>query len=345
MSTAPLPSPDRPDFTQTRELLRFVQEQNTADREAIRNESEANRKLLLDSLKVLSFPVGILLAIAAFLGFRSVSDLKQTIQNEARNETQAEVKRMQDEIRNRLNDQFQTPAIQKMVREAAAESTKTSATPMIKAEVATQVKSRVEAERPSITAAVNQQTQTAVKEMGTKIDVLVKDAVDSKVKAQVESVVEQVNLLKGEADIQLMITRMNADDARAFDSLSALKPDPDSEDWRLINSAIRSVYDTHAGGFYMSRNFNQPITEEQMIAVLRHPDASMRQASLDTLVSKPHPEILPDLVGMITSDPSLNVRCAAYRLFNAYTKQSFKCLDKNGVLQWWEANKKTAVAP
>ena len=165
----------------------------------MRDDAESTRKIFLDTMKIVSVPLSLIIIVAAFLGIKSIDDAKQTIQVEARRETQAEVTRMQAEIRSRLDEQFQTPTLQKLVKEAARESTEKSAEPLIKSEVAGQVKLRVEAERPAIAAAVSHQSQVAVEQMGSQLDSLVKKSLDTRVSTDIAPVMQKI---KDESDLQ-----------------------------------------------------------------------------------------------------------------------------------------------
>lgn len=326
--------PGLPNSDQTRDLLQFIREENEANRKAVRDDAESNRKVFLDTMKIVSIPLSLIVLVAAFFGIKSIGDVKDAIQNEARRETQTEITRMQSEIRTRLDQQFQTPALQKMVKEAAKESTKTDAEPLIKSEVATQVRSRVDAERPAIVAAVTQQTQAAVKQMGPQIDSLVKKSVDTKVSTDVDPVIRQI---KDEADLQLLITRMNADDAQAFDALMGVPTS--SPQSNVVIAALRSLYAAHNSGMYQTRLFNSPQTDDQLVGHLSGSDPYTREAALGALISKKNLALLPKIVDMMKSDPSIAVRCSAYRAFDNWTAQSFQCLDSTGALSWWAANK------
>jgi hypothetical protein len=329
--SSPMPSSPVPE--EVRETLQFLRQENDANRTAIRVESEANRKLLLDTVKIVSIPVGILILVAGWMGFHSISDLKATLEAEARQSTRDEISRMQVEIRQKLTDQFQTPSLQQMVKQAAAESTKTAAEPLIKSEVATQVKSRVDAERPAITSAVNQQTQIAVKQMGSQIDSQVRSSVDAKVATSIDPVIRRI---KDEADLQLIITRMNADDGQAFDSLLHGAPLPDASEQAAVNAALRSVVSAHqAPVFIQGREFIPPISHAEVLVRLNDPDPFSREAAVDTLVNPRDFTLLPKFVEMMTSDPSINVRCSAYRVFNNWTGQNFVCLNIAPTLEWW----------
>jgi len=340
-SAPPLP----PAENQTQELLKFLREENSANRAAIRDDAVANRQLLLDTVRLVSIPVAVLIAVAAWFGFKSISDLKGALEAEARQSTQVEVSRMQNEIRGRISEQFQTPALQKMVKEAAAEQTKTASEPLIKQEVATQVKARVDTERPTIVAAVTEQTKAAVKQMGPQIDQQVRDSVEAKVQHQVEPVIQKLNTLKSDADLQRLIIRMDNDDAVAFDQLLAILSETTNvETTDLVRTAITDVVERHETAVTMGRDFKAPLTETQMLVIMMdtsHPPVD-RETAIDKLLgtSTQNRSLVPKLVEVITSDPSLNVRCHAGRAFNNLTSQHFKCLDKPDQLAWWQANKK-----
>jgi hypothetical protein len=113
------PLPPAPQNDHTRELVQFLREENTANRGAVREDADATRKLLLDTVKFVSFPVGVLLLAAGFFGWRSFEDMKHTIESEAQRETKKEITQMRTEIEKRLTEQFQTPALQETIKEAS----------------------------------------------------------------------------------------------------------------------------------------------------------------------------------------------------------------------------------
>jgi hypothetical protein len=330
-----------------RELLTFLREESASARDHLRNQATEDRELLTNTIKIVAFPLTAVVAVVAFLGFKSLSDLKETIQREARNETKTEIARMhietesqiktmQSEIRQRLDQQFQAPNLRDIVKDAAREQTQNSARPLILGEVAKQVKSRVDAEQGSIRNAVTTQTQTAVKEMTPRIDKMVKDSVDSKVQTQVEPLQKQLNVVKRSTDIQGLISRMNADDALAFDSLAFSPLETwQPEDRPVVSAAVRSVFFAHNAGFFTTRSFEKPMSDERLITYLSDNDSANREAAVETLAGKKDLKLLTRIVQMMATDPSLNVRAAAHRLFNSWTGQKFNSLDKATTIKWW----------
>jgi hypothetical protein len=361
------PQPERPNVDQTRELLQFLREENAANRAAVREDAEASRNLLRHTVWIVSIPVFALVSIAAFLGFRSITDLKQTIRDEARRETkaeiarmqtetQAEIARMQTEIRTTLQKQFQQPTLQNLVKDAAAESTRTAAEPLIKRAVAAQVETRVDAEQGAIRNALTAETQNAVRQMTPQIDSMVKQAVASKVTHDLEPLERQMDAIRNDSYVPILITRMNADDAQAFDALRPLasngqSPPPDSEK-EIIDSALKSVSDRFNFDTYVPRPIAFRADGEITDAIFSMSRVT-RRIALDTILKRRdlaglHPKKMPNItvlrriIDMTTADPSLAVRCAAYRVLDSWTEQTFECFNPMAPA-WWEANEQRAL--
>jgi len=348
------PNPDS--LEPIRDLLTYLRTENISNREYLRDQADADRDLLTKTAKLVAVPLAVLIAVVGFLGFKSLSDLKSAIQNEAHSESKAEIARMQTEtdaqiksmqsdIRERLNQQFQSQNLRGIVMEAAKEHTQTTAKPLIQAEVGSQVKRRLDAEQGSIQRAITDQTQAAVKQMTPQIDRLVKENVDSKIQSQVEPVRKELAAVQRSGQIQGLINRMNADDAQAFDLLATMPIlSLESDEQKLIASSLRSVFLMENQGMFVSRSFPQPMSDEQLVSFLNNTEPTTRQAALDTLVSKKNVKLLPQIVNTLQNDSSLAVRASAYRLFNTWTGQKFNVLDKPSLLQWWNQHQKEFTA-
>ena len=258
--TPPLPLPPEQHGTtttdQVRELLQFLREENSANRESVRVESESSRALLLHTLQIVAVPVTIALAIAGFFGWRSIDSFKESLQTELRSEakrqTDAEISRMQEEVRQRINDQFQTPTIQKVVTQAAVQATTASANSLIKSQVEKEVKNRVAAEQGTIKKTVVEQTAVAVKTMTPEIESLVKTAVDAKVQNVVEPVARQVSGLSSEfyrirqfavkVDFVFPLDQKNAQESKvALCSLYFRKNGVPVAELGLLNKALTEI--------------------------------------------------------------------------------------------------------
>lgn len=106
------------------ELLRFVREQNQADRD------------YFDKLaKNLVWGISVLLTLAAglvvFFGMSTIHDIK----SDARSATADEITRMRGEIRSKLADQFSTPTMQRTISDAAVGAVKSAVTSEVSSEL------------------------------------------------------------------------------------------------------------------------------------------------------------------------------------------------------------------
>jgi hypothetical protein len=326
--------------TEIKELLEFLRKENDASRTAVRQDSDANRKLLTDSLKVIAYPATAALAILSFLGFRSVTEMKSTIQTEAKAQTSAEVTRMQEEIRKRLGEQFQTPNLKAIVSEAARNATATTAQPLIKAEVNTQVGRSIEAQKGVIKQSVTDQTQQAVKQMGSTIDSYVKTAVDTKVASAVDPVAKQVRDLSNEANVQMSIMRMSADDATAFDALnySPLNNLPQEQQVAIVGAFQKQIDQANGGGLIQSQTFTSPHSHDELIAALDSKSSLERDAALSGLEMQVDPNFMTRLIRISVSDSSLRVRAHAQRIFNNWTGAKTRILVTQEIADWWNKN-------
>jgi hypothetical protein len=320
--------------------LQFLRKENEAARKAVREDSDATRNMLKHALWLVAVPITILISVASFLGWHSVSDLKSSIQAEAKHQTEAEVSRMQVEIRKSLADQFQTEHLQQLVRSAARDETVIAARPLIQKEVASQVSAGVQGDRGMIQKAVITSTNSAVTKMSPRIEALVKDAVDGEVSSRVNPVVEKVKSLQEEEQISLLISRANADDGVSFDTLlrllNGLIGPADQQRKQSVTLALQSILRSHdLGGIYLTRSFASPPDADQLSTFLLSPDTSTRQAALDTYSNQPkNPTVENKVINMALSDPSLTVRTASYRVLNGWEKQKFIALDGWGLSQW-----------
>ena len=331
---------------QMRELMTFLREESSSMRDHLRNQAEADRELLSKTMKMVALPFTAILAIVAVLGFKSFADLKNSIQSEARKETNQEITRMQSEIRDRLNKQFESQTLREIVKDAAKEQTQTTARPLIEGEVATQVKQRVDAEQGNILRAVTEQTQLAVKQMSPQINKLIKETVDSKVQTQVEPLRKHVTELKNYTSVQGLINSMNADDAAAFDALRSMPLDSlPVEERHIIASSLQNVFFAHNEAVLGTRSLDQPVTNQEVIRFLSDREFTKREEALGTLEDgEKKPTLLPKVVEMLSNDPSLNVRAAAHRVFNKWTGQKFKALDKDTTVAWWSKHQKEMLS-
>jgi hypothetical protein len=125
------------------DLLKFLREEADANRKAQREEADANRQLLTDTLKIVSPILAVVIAVAAFLWFHDLATLKEAIRSEGEAEAKIEIKKMDKQIDDTLQSQFQREEIQRTIRIAAEAAAQKEAKPLIEAGVKSQVREAV----------------------------------------------------------------------------------------------------------------------------------------------------------------------------------------------------------
>lgn len=316
----PTPVPVSPSID--RETLTFLREEAAANRTTLRDEAEANRKLLSDTLRIAAYPLAVIIAVAGFFGWKSLSDLRQSVQDEAKQQTQAEVLRMQEEIRTKLKAEFETPQLQKMVREAATAQTGAVLLPLIEKEVSANVSRSVAAQQPTIHSTIVSETHKAVDALKPDIDSIVNsrvnDTVDKSVDKQISTKVQPVlTQLQSSQQMADLVTRAQTGDGNAFDQMTALAMSPTTQA-DLKESMLRGALDilNQHNHLHAPLQWIEPHTDEQSLQHLHDPDARARQTVLDTLPLDVLRKHLDELLSMMMTDPDLTVREAGFVRFN-----------------------------
>ena len=178
-------------------LLKFLSEESEANRKAQRNESDANRKLFLDTSKIVAIPLAVLLTLSGIFFYHDVNAMKEAMKAQGEESARIEIQKMDKHIDETLEAQFKTETIQNTIQHAAETATREQAPGLIKGVITPEVK-RAVASQSGI-----------IKEVATR-------AATDEVKNAIEPVIADVRL-------QALIAKANADDARAFDELLGLR--------------------------------------------------------------------------------------------------------------------------
>jgi hypothetical protein len=125
----------------------------------------------------------------------------------------------------------------------------------------------------------------------------------------------------------------------AFDALFAIangrsKESTNVELRHLADSTVGSIISSKLSGMRMFRQFKQPQTPATLKQLLKSQSPWDREAALDNYPPDDR-SVLPILVEMIRTDPSIDVVERAVEHFNALTKQSFQFFQTQELLEWW----------
>jgi hypothetical protein len=102
---------------------------------------------------------------------------------------------------------------------------------------------------------------------------------------------------------------------------------------------------SHNEVVYNSLHFNDNPTPEEKLARLQSNDALSRRAAIDELTPDYVKGHLDQLYGIMTSDPDLGAREAAYQKFRIVSGNNFLNLDNGRAAIWWTKHRDEFVKP
>jgi len=159
---------------------------------------------------------------------------------------------------------------------------------------------------------------------------------------------ERLQAVERAADLTLLITRMNADDAQAYDSLRIFKGTPAQD--ASVKAALEAVVQAHRSPYTQHHpqwKHTLSLQEVDNVLSLEVSRPYDRLSALEVLMASPiQKKLFPKLVSMALSDSSLDVRTAATQVLNSWTSNNFRPLDNDQLTLWWETEgKKHYAAP
>jgi hypothetical protein len=154
--------------------------------------------------------------------------------------------------------------------------------------------------------------------------------------AQLNSSLAESNRMTG---LQVLITKMNADDAEAFDELRSMKHFDTPEQEKMVKEAIQSVIDLHNVRGYVGASgyfFKYAPEPDEAIQMLSLKDTTTRKSALRCLLDREYvPNAGPILFHLATTDPSLDARTLATQIINKWGNDYFTALEPEQLQRWW----------
>lgn len=274
------------------------------------------------------------------------SDMKVSF-DAARSEMKASVEvtlsEVRAEIRHRIDREFESEKISKLIFDTARELTATVLSKEIKDETATQVSSAIKAEEETIRTLIAEQTNKLIADLQPTIKDEVIRRADEAIKSATSEIGEKINSLNQVTELSNKVLLARADDRRAFDYLIQIAlgnaPEASKPELRKIAEATAAMVITQSQtGLQLARNFKEKQTNESLKAFMKSSNPVEREAAVDSYPLEDK-AIIPQLVEIAVEDPSINVAHKAVGKLNAMTGQSFEFWMPQNIREWWEKNK------
>lgn len=140
----------------TRELLQFLREENEANRQALRDDATATRGLITDTIKFVSYPLTIILAVGIFMGWRDVAAIKKQLTERGVREVDEDAQKQSETISERIDMIVNTQVHEKFTEPEIARTVET--------QVQSEVQKQLESEMPQITKLTDEALRRAVQQ-------------------------------------------------------------------------------------------------------------------------------------------------------------------------------------
>lgn len=328
------------------DILKFLREEAEQNRKAQRDESDANRKLFLDTSKIVAIPLAVLLTLAGIFFYRDINTMKEAMKAEGEAEAKAEIKRMDQHIDDTLEERFKSENIQKTIQKAALDATSQQAPNLIKEVITPEVRKAVQDQSGTIRSVASQ-------------------AAKDEVKGVLGPVVADVKL-------QTVVAHANADDAQSLDQLVTLAPTLKGPQEDLVIGVITNLKQHSKDAVSLDGNYPECADPNgaEYKAILTSPLASVRKSavadcafymSMGQWVPRVPGKsvsafavmetIGPIWIGLAFNDPSLLVREEAIYGLNSLYRGSqdvplngFDLVDTTYLRTWWAKHQSDQAA-
>jgi hypothetical protein len=337
-----------------KEILEFSERENQKHRDYF----QMLYKWTAGSLTVIVIVIG---GLVAFVGWHTIDDIRKqaqaatqqeivSIRQQSRDTLAKQTGEIQQQIAQRLDEEFKTEAIRQTVQSAAKQQTAGALLPIITTEVRSQVNAGVKAEQQTVQRSLIQQVHQSVEDLkptiNKRVDETVGQSVTAAVSAQVDSqIAPRLKQLENNAQISTLINQAESGDGPSFDILIRMAGDPQVpvDARNLALKVARSIVASHNQGFYSLRQFLDKKTEQEEVVYLQDADPQSRQAAVDSLGANYWKAHLDQLFSIMTMDNSIEVRRSAYMQFKGVTQLKSDALDNFTATEWWRAHRNEFV--
>jgi hypothetical protein len=297
--------------------------------------------------------IGCLIVVAGFFSYNSVNqmrtDMKTLVDAELatlRATINQELANVRTEVQKRIDTEFRSDNIARLIASAAKERTDNELTGIIRSETSAQVAKGIQEQGPAIQKIVEDQTREAVKTLQPIISRIVTDELEAQVKKSVTPVEAKMKVYEELVTTQRLSALAKNGDRKSFDQLLAIGlmgvTSLSEETKMLAQTTVRDIIrQKHNILRRMKVDFKEKQSPEAMKIILKNsPHIDDRLAAIDNF-PQDDVSILPLLIETIQSDNDLEVVWTAFRLFNSMTKQSFEFPNYGQVFEWWNKNRAT----
>jgi len=250
--------------------------------------------------------------------------------------TGEEIVALQQQIRSRVEAEFETEKMKSLIRSVAQDQTKSGLSDVITRAVGDQVQIAIKAEGPRIQQTVIAETKKFIPELVPTIERAVKEKA-TEAEGRVQSRMTQWEDVVRAANLAILARNGSGED---YDKLMDMIQATQNPEIKKIGvTTANQLFLEMDQALYMTRTFKEKKSEPELLKLLDDPNALVRKAAIDSLVGLGNKAIVPSLLEKAERDPLMVVRQAAFHGLKALTGEQIEVLQIKQWKHWWEKNK------
>jgi len=250
--------------------------------------------------------------------------------------TDEQVTQLQQQIRDRLEEEFKKEKMQELIRTVAQDQTRSGLSDVITRAVGDQVRVAIKAEGPNIHQTVIQETKKSVLGLAPTIEKAVHEKA-AEAESRVQGRIAQWEDVLRAGNLAILARNGSGED---FDRLMTVRRTTKNPQIQQIAvTTYNQLYLDMNQPFYTTRQFMEKKTEQELIILLDDPAPLSRKAAIDSLVETGNKSIVPKLLEKAEHDPFMVVRHAAFKCLQTLTGEKIDALQIDRWKAWWQTQK------
>ena len=350
------------------ELLDFLREESVKNRDAVREEAKQVREFFIATAKWFSFPLGVVIAVAAWYFGKSYSEMRSRLIDEQQIAIKQMLADQQGATKQMLDEQKVSEKAS--VKQLSDENDRAL---------------RQEFSLPDIQAKIDKAAEDAAQgEAGRRIQEYAAKAANDKINQAIAPYEVRAQSMVKSLHIQELIGRAEADDAKAFDELLEIKDGATPEQQEVIKGTISKLQLSVVPQYYVGSDpskcanlagtsirflFDEGNPKSRQDAIISCVNIFLGSFSCSTVTGQTVPtlrvveNIVPNLVKHALQDPSLTVRGEAFSAIDQILRDGgalpayagtgggalvpqvgFDPLDEVALSRWWKSHESSSSA-
>jgi hypothetical protein len=312
------------DSSSIEKMIREELERNNTYFEFAKSQIESDRRFYAHLYKYAVAFLAFMVVVVGYFQYTSVAQMR----NDMKASFETTLENIRVEVKRKIDDEFRSENITKLVEAAATERTEKELATVIRSETSTQVANGIKSKEAEIKGLVESQTRKLVDELEPAMKEIIYQHTEKVVKESLTKMNEQMEKFTQVINIGNQTTLASNDFRPSFDYLIqvafGMKPESSNIELKAIaDSTAAAIIRELTSTIHFTRSFKEKQTNDALKKFMESSNVYEREAALYNYPPDDK-SILPMLIHIIETDNSISVVYKATQRFNSLTGQSFE---------------------